>query len=128
MHEDEGSEGTKDRANGRGEGGRPERIGVGAGDDAVTRIQLAARWAEAYAPENGDSLVSVLKRFRLAYDYLDAVLHGVEPVEPEPDQTEARAPAAAAPSAPPSYTPPPSPPSYGSPPPSPPEAEPRPWG
>ena len=61
------------------EGGRSERIGVGGGDDGVTRIQLAARWAEAYAPPYGDSLANALKRFRTAYDYLDSVTHGVEP-------------------------------------------------
>jgi len=71
-----------------GSGGRPERIGIGGGDDSVTRIQLAARWAEAYAPEP-DSLGHVLKRFRAAYDYLDAVIHGVEPPELERGLTEA---------------------------------------
>jgi hypothetical protein len=58
---------------------RHDRIGVGGGDDSVSRIQLAARWAEAYAPSAGDSLSGALKRFRLAYEYLDAVTHGVEP-------------------------------------------------
>ena len=59
--------------------GRHDRIGVGGGDDSVSRIQLAARWAEAYAPPAGDSLSNALKRFRTAYEYLDAVTHGVEP-------------------------------------------------
>src|ERR1051326_591088 len=59
-------------------GGRGERIGVGGGDDSVSRIQLAARWAEAYA-RPGDSLGGMLRRFRAAYEYLDAVIHGVEP-------------------------------------------------
>src|SRR5437764_14371853 len=59
---------------------RGERIGVGGGDDSVSRIQLAARWAEAFTAE-GDSLGRILRRFRLAYDYLDAVIHGVEPPE-----------------------------------------------
>src|SRR5881227_1721822 len=67
---------------------RGERIGVGGGDDSVTRIQLAARWAEAYGP-NTDSLGSILKRFRAAYDYLDAVIHGVEPAELDRDVAEA---------------------------------------
>src|ERR1700687_589887 len=57
---------------------RGERIGIGGGDDSVTRIQLAARWAETYSPR-ADSLGSVLKRFRAAYEYLDSVTHGVEP-------------------------------------------------
>ncbi len=123
MHVDEG----EDRTNGRDGGGRAERIGIGGGDDAVTRIQLAARWAETFAPEHGDTLVASLKRFRAAYEYLDSVIHGVEPSEPPPDQPERRAPAAAAPPssyAPPSAAPPTAPPS----PPSPPESEPRPWG
>ncbi|HEY3059576.1 MAG TPA: hypothetical protein VGL99_11425 [Chloroflexota bacterium] len=115
------------RKNGQDAGGRPERIGIGGGDDAVTRIQLAARWAESFAPERGDTLVASLKRFRLAYDYLDSVLHGVEPTEPEPDQSERRSPAAAA--APPSsYTPPSAEPPTAPPPPSSPESESRPWG
>jgi hypothetical protein len=59
---------------------RGERIGIGGGDDSVTRIQLAARWAETYSPET-DSLGGVLKRFRAAYEYLDSVTHGVEPPE-----------------------------------------------
>jgi hypothetical protein len=68
-----------------GEGGQPpqegrsERINVGGGDDSVTRIQLAARWAEAYGPPTGDSLSATLKRFKIAFDYLDAVMHGIEP-------------------------------------------------
>jgi len=122
MHVDEG----EDRANGRDGGGRPERIGIGGGDDAVTRIQLAARWAESFAPEHGDTLVASLKRFRLAYDYLDSVIHGVEPNEPEQGERRAPAAAAAQPSsyAPPSAEPPAAPPST----PLPPESEPRPWG
>ena len=58
---------------------RHDRIGVGGGDDSVCRIQLAARWAETFGPPAGDSLSSALKRFRTAYEYLDAVTHGVEP-------------------------------------------------
>jgi hypothetical protein len=58
---------------------RGERIGLGTGDDSVVRIQLAARWAEAFAPGEGDSLTARLQRFRIAYEYLDAVTHGVEP-------------------------------------------------
>ncbi len=70
---------------------RPQLIGVGGGDDAVSRIQLAARWAEAFAPASGDSLRAALARFRSAYEYLDAVTHGVEPppdgVEGSPEAT-----------------------------------------
>jgi hypothetical protein len=75
------------RAERNGRSGRGERIGIGGGDDSVTRIQLAARWAEAYTPEP-DTLGNVLKRFRAAYDYLDAVIHGVEPPELGRELTE----------------------------------------
>ena len=123
MDEDHG----EDRADGRDDReGRGERIGVGGGDDAVTRIQLAARWSESFAPEDGDSLVGTLKRFRMAYEYLDAVIHGVEPVEPEiPEHNARSAQPAAQPSAPPQYSIPSPPP----PPSSEPEPQPesRPW-
>ena len=129
----QGEEGEA-RKNGQDGGGRPERIGIGGGDDSMARIQLAARWSEAYAPEGGDSLGSILKRFRLAYEYLDAVIHGVEPNEPEPELADSKPTAQAAPQQaptnPPSYTPP----TYSSPPaetpPAPPQPEPesRPWG
>lgn len=69
---------------------RGERIGVGGGDDAVTRIQLAARWAEAYG-RGPDSLAAVLKRFRSAYEYLDAVTHGIEPAALEDELQDMRA-------------------------------------
>lgn len=54
-------------------------ISVGSGDEQVARIQLAARWAEAYAPADGDSLEAVLHRFQRAYSYIDSVIHDVEP-------------------------------------------------
>jgi hypothetical protein len=66
---------------------RGEQIGIGGGDDSVTRVQLAARWAESYAPET-DSLGGALKRFRVAYEYLDAVIHGVEPPDLEHEVSE----------------------------------------
>lgn len=72
-----------------------QRIGVGANDDTIAKIQLAARWAEAYAP-NDDSLATILKRFRGAFEYLDAVIHGVEPPEPARELSDAK-PAASAP-------------------------------
>lgn len=58
---------------------RREVIAVGGGDDAVVRLQLAARWAEAFAPADGDSLPEILRRFRSAYNYIEAVHHGLEP-------------------------------------------------
>src|ERR1051326_2168712 len=122
--------------------GRGERIGVGGGDDSVSRIQLAARWAEAYA-KPGDSLGGMLRRFRAAYDYLDAVIHGVEPPDLDSVAEESHAAAAVVsrpgPPPPPPWSnpePAPAPPSPAPPPwasPSPPEpgappSEPRPWG
>jgi hypothetical protein len=58
-----------------------DRISVGSGDEMVARIQLAARWAEAFAPEDSDSLEETLRRFYRAYSYIDAVTHGVAPEE-----------------------------------------------
>ena len=125
---------SKDDGEKRGPG---DRIGVGGGDDSVSRIQLAARWAETYAAE-GDSLGSMLRRFRTAYEYLDAVIHGVEPPELNSvaEQARSAAPAAARPSAPPPpawSNPEPAPPPWAAPRPTepgapPPPQEPRPWG
>src|SRR5437879_3071807 len=93
---------------------RGERIGVGGGDDSVVRIQLAARWAESYSPQV-DSLGSVLKRFRAAYEYVDSVIHGVEPPDLDRELSEtypapqpvAPAPAYASPETAPQAPPPP---------------------
>lgn len=81
---------------------RGERIGIGGGDDSVSRIQLAARWSESYAPEH-DSLGRALRRFRTAYEYLDAVIHGVDP--PDLDSEVAETPTAHAPVPAPAYAP-----------------------
>jgi hypothetical protein len=119
---------------------RGDSIGIGGGDDSVSRIQLAARWAEAYGRE-GDSLTSALKRFRTAYEYLDAVIHGVDPPELQ-DEVAAAPPPAYAPPPAPQWTSPATPASpesaqpspwsrpteSGSTPPAPPSTEPRPWG
>ena len=59
-----------------------QRIGVGSGDENVAKIQLAARWAEAYVPSDGDSLEGVLQRFHRAYAYIDSVTLSVVPEEP----------------------------------------------
>jgi hypothetical protein len=121
---DAGGEARENHAD-RG-GGRGERIGIGGGDDSVTRIQLAARWAESYTPD-GDSLANILKRFRAAFEYLDAVTHGVEPPDLEREVAETRT--THQPVAAPSYAPPPqAEPSSPSPPPAPPQSESRPWG
>src|SRR5947209_17304278 len=101
---DVGGGGRDERADRDDRDRRGERIGIGAGDDSVTRIQLAARWAESYGPA-ADSLGGVLRRFRAAFDYLDAVTHGVEPPDLDREVAETRqaqqsvpAPAYAAPS------------------------------
>ena len=64
-----------------------ERIGVGSGDENVARIQLAARWAEAYAPPSGDSLEAALRRFNRAFNYIDAATHNVDPPDPRPSES-----------------------------------------
>ncbi len=58
-----------------------DRITVGSGDENVAKIQLAARWAEAFAPPDDDSLEDVLRRFYRSYAYIDAVTHNVTPEE-----------------------------------------------
>jgi hypothetical protein len=58
-----------------------ERLGVGSGDENVAKIQLAARWTEAFAPHAGDSLEAALQRFYRAYAFIDSVTHGVAPEE-----------------------------------------------
>ncbi|HEY1292485.1 MAG TPA: hypothetical protein VGJ60_05265 [Chloroflexota bacterium] len=101
-----------------------DRIGIGGGDDSVSRIQLAARWAEAYAKQ-GDSLASVLKRFRIAYEYIDAVIHGVDTPELDSELAEPAPAPAAAYAPPPQWSDPaPAPPAESPPPPP----EQRPWG
>src|ERR1700736_1214003 len=84
---DVGGDARDDRGNREDHSHRGDRIGVGGGDDSVTRIQLAARWAESYGPYT-DSLAGMLKRFRAAYEYLDAVIHGVEPSDLARDLSE----------------------------------------
>jgi hypothetical protein len=105
---------------------RGERIGIGGGDDSVVRIQLAARWAESYGPPT-DSLGNILRRFRAAYEYLDAVIHGVEPPDLEREVAETRP--AHQPVPAPTYASGP-PPEGSAPPPPPPAPQPeaRPWG
>ena len=60
---------------------RSENIGVGSGDENVAKIQLAARWAEAFAPSSGDSLEEALRRFKRVYTYVDSVTKLVDPDE-----------------------------------------------
>lgn len=63
------------------DGARGERIGVGAGDENVAKLQLAARWSEMYAPPTGDTLDDALRRFKRAYGYVDSVTKLVDPDE-----------------------------------------------
>ena len=60
---------------------RSDLIGVGSGDENVAKVQLAARWAEAYAPAAGDSMEDALRRFKRVYTYVDSVTKLVEPEE-----------------------------------------------
>jgi hypothetical protein len=60
---------------------RSERIGVGSGDENVAKVQLAARWAEEFAPATGDSLDEALRRFKRVYTYVDSVTKLVDPDE-----------------------------------------------
>ena len=62
---------------------RTELIGLGAGDETVVVLQLAARWAERFGPAPGqdDSLEDALRRFRRVYNYVNAVVKLVEPEE-----------------------------------------------
>ena len=54
---------------------RSEVIGLGGSDESVVTLQLAARWAEKYGPEDA------LRRFRRAYNYLNSVIKLVDPDE-----------------------------------------------
>jgi hypothetical protein len=56
-------------------------ISVGGASEDITLFQLAARWAEKFAPSGGDTLADMLKRYRVAYEFLDAVAHGNKPPE-----------------------------------------------
>jgi hypothetical protein len=60
---------------------RTELIGLGSGDETVVALQLAARWAEKYGPDRDDSLEEALRRFRRAYNYVNAVIKLVDPDE-----------------------------------------------
>jgi hypothetical protein len=57
---------------------RQDVIEVRSESEKVAITQLAARWAEAFASEP-DSPAARRERFRLAFEYLDAIVHGVPP-------------------------------------------------
>ena len=54
-------------------------IDVRGPDERGACEQLAARWAEKYAPREGDHGSAALERFRAAHDYVNDVIHGIEP-------------------------------------------------
>ncbi len=56
-----------------------DRVGISGGDENVAKLQLAARWSEQYAPEEGDTLDSALQRFRRVYNFVDSVSKLVDP-------------------------------------------------
>ena len=59
------------------------RIDVRGPDELGAAVQLAARWAEMFLPPgSAEDQVTWLQRFRSAYAYLDAVIHGLEPPSP----------------------------------------------
>jgi hypothetical protein len=59
-------------------------INVSGPDERGACVQLAARWAERYASPKGDSERAALERFRTAHDYVDDVIHGIEPQSRRP--------------------------------------------
>jgi hypothetical protein len=70
---------VREETDSRPSGGRGERVSVGSGDENVAKLQLAARWAELFAPEADDTLEAMLGRFKRAYHYVDSVTKLVEP-------------------------------------------------
>jgi hypothetical protein len=56
-----------------------EPIRVQSDREELAIAQLAARWSEAFAPTTGDAPSAALGRFRVAYEYLDAITHGQRP-------------------------------------------------
>ena len=57
----------------------PPVIDVRGPDERTAQLQLAARWAERYALPVGDTERAARERFRITHDYVDAVIHGIEP-------------------------------------------------
>ena len=61
----------------------PHAIDVRGPDERSAQVQLAARWAERYAPLEADNERAARKRFRITHDYVDDVIHGIKPQTPE---------------------------------------------
>jgi hypothetical protein len=59
--------------------GTPPVIDVRGPDERNAQLQLAARWAERYAPPAGDTERAARERFRITHDYIDDVIRGIEP-------------------------------------------------
>jgi hypothetical protein len=57
----------------------PAVIDIRGPDERSAQVQLAARWAERYAPLEGDNQRAARERFRITHDYVDDVIHGIEP-------------------------------------------------
>ncbi len=57
--------------------GPPPVIDIRGPDERSAQLQLAARWAERYAPPVGDTERAARERFRLAHDYVDDVIRGI---------------------------------------------------
>jgi hypothetical protein len=58
-----------------------DNVNILGPDESGAITQLAARWAELHAPADRDSERGALSRFRVAHDYIEAVVRGVEPPE-----------------------------------------------
>ena len=56
-----------------------DTIAVRSDSERIALIQLAARWAERFGDPRTDTRGAVGERFRIAFDYLDAVIHGLKP-------------------------------------------------
>jgi hypothetical protein len=61
--------------------GTGDRIRVDSYSEVIAITQLAARWSERFAAPAGDAPGAALERFRVAFDYVDAVTHGRSPPE-----------------------------------------------
>jgi hypothetical protein len=61
-------------------------VDVKGPDESGAMIQLATRWAERHAPAERDSEHRALARFRAAYQYIEAVVRGVEPPQTQTEE------------------------------------------
>ena len=80
MHSDDDAR-SVDRATQHDGTSRPDSIEVRSNDQTIALLQLAARWSEFFARQESNPQQAVRDYFRLAFNYLDAVVHGIEPPE-----------------------------------------------